>query len=559
MTVNIGARIILGFALILTLMAGLAAYQFGAMTTMRQTSADVLESDFAAFELMRQVRSSEQEMTIRRQEAIAFHFLAQAGIAASSSLVAQQEWEFARQRSATYLNDLIALSKQREGAARVRENAEFWREANKTGTAALLKLGEIHEAVKLQFDRLNRNELAELPSRIEAVARQRGQFAQLMDDLDAQAATVRVAADRAIDSVYSDVRQIFVIALIATSLVAMLTIWLLHRSIAPPLFELVSFVEKVGRGDLTQRVRTLGRDEMGRLARQFNEMVAGLAEVAKQTLIAATNVSGATSQLQASVSQQAASTNEQRSAIQEITTTLSEIAQSGSQIAERAKEVASSAEATADASRSGSEAVGETYRIIGAIGEQAEAVAENIVALTEKTRSVGDIIANVNDIAERSNLLALNAAIEAAAAGEQGQSFAVVAEEMKNLAGQAKEATLQVQAILRDIQQGISTSVMQTEEAVKRSEAGKLQSERMKAAIESLVASVEVSIETFEQIVAATNQQQIGIEQVTQALQDIRASSGQVADSTRGLEGATANLNALSQQLQKSVQRYLVA
>ena len=104
-----------------------------------------------------------------------------------------------------------------------------------------------------------------------------------------------------------------------------------------------------------------------------------------------------------------------------------------------------------------------------------EEVAENIVALSEKTQAVGEIIATVNDVAERSNLLALNAAIEAAAAGEQGNRFSVVANEMKNLADQAKDSTVQVRTILSDIQKGINSSVMLTEEAVKRVESGKQQ------------------------------------------------------------------------------------
>ncbi|MCJ2023066.1 methyl-accepting chemotaxis protein, partial [Methylobacterium sp. J-067] len=101
----------------------------------------------------------------------------------------------------------------------------------------------------------------------------------------------------------------------------------------------------------------------------------------------------------------------------------------------------------------------------------------NIVGVSEKTQAIGEIIESVNDISERTHLLALNAAIEAAAAGESGRSFAVVASEMKLLADQAKAATGQVRAILGEIQRGINTSVMLTEEAVKRSAVGKTRSD----------------------------------------------------------------------------------
>ncbi|MGE0408414.1 MAG: methyl-accepting chemotaxis protein [Amphiplicatus sp.] len=559
MTMNIGARILIGFLLLLALMGGLGAYQIGSMTAMRQASVDILESDFEALERIRRIRFSQEEMRTQRERAVGVYFLGEAGLSEKSSRAAQQQWEFARRRTLDAVNELLALSVARQERARIAENMETWRTITKNAEASRGKIEELASAVNAEFELLNKNETGNLKGDIEIVDALRVDFDKLMDELDELAGSLVAVSRREIDNVYLNVRKVFMIAFGAASIFAALIAWIIHRSIAQPLFELVSYVEKVGRGDLTQKIRNLGKDEMGRLARQFNEMTANLADTTRQTLTAASNVSGATAQLQAAVAQQAASTSEQRAAIQEITTTLSEISQSGSQISERAQEVARAVEETSGASRSGAEAVGATYEVMGAIREQAEAVAENIVSLTEKTRSVGDIVANVNDIAERSSLLALNAAIEASAAGEQGQSFAVVADEMKSLAAQAKDATAQVQALLRDIQQGISTSAMQTEEAVKRTESGRLQSERMKDSIERLVDNIETSLETFEQIVAATNQQQIGIEQVTQAIQDIRVSSGQVADGTRDLEGAAANLNALGAQLQKSVQRYQLA
>src|SRR5205814_10329015 len=123
-----------------------------------------------------------------------------------------------------------------------------------------------------------------------------------------------------------------------------------------------------------------------------------------------------------------------------------------------------SAEAASATSKSGLQAVKSTNRTMEAIREQVEEVAEHIVALSEKTQTVGEIIATVNDIAEQSNLLALNATIEAAAAGSEGNRFSVVATEMKNLADRAKACTIQVRTILSEIQKGINTSVMLTEE-----------------------------------------------------------------------------------------------
>ena len=134
------------------------------------------------------------------------------------------------------------------------------------------------------------------------------------------------------------------------------------------------------------------------------------------------------------------------------------------------------------------------------IREQAEAVAENVISLSEKTQAVGEIIASVNEIAEQSHLLALNASIQAAVAGEHGRSFSVVANEMKNLAAQSKQATVQVRSILGEIQKGITNSVMLTEEAVKRAESGRQQAGVADGAIRRLTESVEESVRAFQQI-----------------------------------------------------------
>lgn len=330
----------------------------------------------------------------------------------------------------------------------------------------------------------------------------------------------------------------------------------IHRSIVSPLNEFQGFVTAVGGGDLTQISGREGDDELGRLARGLNRMVAGLRDVAMQTRAAIENLNSASVEILASAKQQAAGTGEQAAACQETNATIQEVSQSCLQIAEWAKQVAAAAEAASKSSDSGVEAVQRTKQVVEGIREQSEAVAGNVLALSEKTQQAGEIIATVNDIAEQSHLLALNAAIEAAAAGDHGRSFSVVAGEIKNLADQSKEATIQVRSILGAMQKGINTSVMLTEEAVKRVEAGKQQSDVAASTIKELAAGVALSFQAFQQIVAGTNQQQIGFESVTRAVKDIGQASEQTAISTRQLERAASDLTILGQQLRKTVDRY---
>jgi methyl-accepting chemotaxis protein len=343
------------------------------------------------------------------------------------------------------------------------------------------------------------------------------------------------------------------IALVALSVIG----FVLTRGITRPLGEVMTRAQQIAGGNLRQEpLRVATADEIGQLAEAFNTMQGGLQQLARQSINVTANLNAAASEILAAIQEQAAGSRQQAATIQQITTTMEEINQSGAQISQKAKQVATAAEATSVASSSGIQAVQDAARTMELIRAQVEEVAENVVALSEKTQAVGEIIATVNDVAERSNLLALNAAIEAAAAGEQGSRFSVVANEMKNLADQAKDSTVQVRTILGDIQKGINSSVMLTEEAVKRVETGKQQADVTERTIRQMAKTTIDSVQAFEQIAGAGNQQQIGFEQVAQGMKDIRQAVSQTAVATNQLEKAVANLNALGQDLKQAVGRY---
>jgi methyl-accepting chemotaxis protein len=395
-------------------------------------------------------------------------------------------------------------------------------------------------------------------SLIESGKREMDEVRRLIGEMDAEEASLleqRQASAR--QSASFAVSSIVIGSLGAVAITILLSI-LIQRSITTPLQSFMTFAEKVGEGDLTQRATFSSRDELGQLASYLDRMALGLKEVARQSGVVSEDLNAAISEILASTQQQAASTAEQAAAVQQANVTMTELSQSGAQISDRAKQVAAAAEAVSSASVTGLQSVQGTNTTMEGIREQAEAVAENVISLSEKTQAVGEIIASVNEIAERSHLLALNAAIQAAAAGEHGKSFSVVASEMKNLAAQSKQATVQVRGILGDIQRGINTSVMLTEEAVKRAESGKQQADAADRTIRSLSDNLEESIRAFQQIVAGSAQQQIGFEQVTQAFRSIGIAAQETVTSTRQSEKAAANLSTLSQQLRETVRRYRV-
>ena len=322
--------------------------------------------------------------------------------------------------------------------------------------------------------------------------------------------------------------------------------YFISRSISIPLERLSKWADRVAARDFSiQEIKT-SNDEIGHLNSCFKQMTADLQQFSDQTMNAVRNINSTSAEILAAIQQQSTSIKEQASAIQETSSTMEEIRETGAQVSERAKRVAQAAEATSSTSDMGIRAVEDTHAIMESIRVQVEQVAQNIVTLSEKTLAIGDIISTVNDIAERSNLLALNAAIEAVGAGKPGERFSVVANEMKRLADQAKESTIEVRSILNEIQNGINTSVMSTEEAVKRVETGRLKSEVAAETIKQLTDTTTQSIVAFQQIVAGTGQQQIGLDQVSLALKDIDQGTEQTASGIGQIETAVANLNELS-------------
>jgi methyl-accepting chemotaxis protein len=192
------------------------------------------------------------------------------------------------------------------------------------------------------------------------------------------------------------------------------------------------------------------------------------------------------------------------------------------------------------------------------IRQQMEAIAASMVRLSEQSQTIGQIIATVEDLSVQSNLLAVNAAIEAAKAGEHGKGFGVVAQEVKSLAEQSRQATNQVRTILGEIQKATSAAVMATEEGGKAVEAGSRQTEVAGEAIKALAGSVNEAAQAAVQIAASAQQQLVGVDQVAGAMESIKQASSQNVAGARQLEAAARTLNDLGQRLRQLVGRFQV-
>ncbi len=326
--------------------------------------------------------------------------------------------------------------------------------------------------------------------------------------------------------------------------------WLLSRHIALPLARLTGWAEQIGRGEIPREIIASSRqDEVGRLAQAFAEMSAYLRELVQDMNEGISVLASSSEEILAATSQVATSTQETATAISEIATTVEEVKQTAVLAGSKSQGVAESTERTRQVALGGRQAVEDALTGMQQIREQMQAVAESIMRLGEQSQAIGEIVASVGDLAEQSYLLGVIASIEAVKAGEFGKGFSVVAQEVKALADQSKQATAQVRGILGDIQKAMTKAVLLAEQGSKTVEVGYERARSSGEAIRSLSDSIEQSSEMALQIAATSQQQLIGMDQVASAMENIRQASQDNVGGTRQVDLAARNLHQLGLKL----------
>jgi methyl-accepting chemotaxis protein len=534
------AKLMLGFGLVVATMALSSTLSYQGLTTLRASQEQLFSDDLAIAMKMVEVRNA-----INRER-----------VALLSVLVADASGQaaFTRQLDAeeAAINALlvdVAAHKDADSAfaagfARLRAAHADYAAVRDSEVAAPLKAGQRVVAGAAATGQLQRKFESLKAVADEIAAQQMGQAEQRMRDGEA-------LVDRA--------RATLVAINLAALLLACGMAFWLNRAIAAPLRQATEVAAQIATGDLRVNVPAAeGRDEVGQLLRALGNMVQSWRSVATETSHGVATLTAAASEILASTAQGAASSAETAAAVSETTATVEEVKQTSLLSSEKSRTVSESAQQAARTASEGRRALEDSMQGMQTIQEKMEAIAGTVVRLSERSHAIGEITASVAGLAEQSNLLAVNAAIEAAKAGEHGKGFAVVAQEVKSLAEQSRQATRQVRELLGEIQKSVGAAVMITEQGAKTVAQGVERTNQAGQAIRELAENMAEAAQAAVQIAASSQQQLAGMDQVALAMENIQQASAENAAGSRQAETSAQNLHALGQSLRQTVERFMV-
>ena len=357
----------------------------------------------------------------------------------------------------------------------------------------------------------------------------------------------------------SSFRKVFAISIFVLCIsvaVSLLITIVMTKTILNPINKTVEVIEDVAGGDLTRRIDVMSNDEIGSMAGHFNnfadtlhQTINKVAESSNRVSDAAGMLDGAAEQMAAGVEQAAAQVNSVATASEEMSTTSSEIAQNCVRVAKSSENASNSAHA-------GESIILETISVMNRINDRVKQSARIIKSLGARSDQIGEVVGLINEIADQTNLLALNAAIEAARAGEHGRGFAVVADEVRKLAERTTQATKEIGDTILAMQNETKNAVVSMEEGVGEVELGAAEAAKSGQALQDILAQVNTVTTEINQIAVASEQQTATTNEIASNIQQISEVMHDTAKRIQDNANASSQLAGLSKDLQKVVGQF---
>lgn len=355
---------------------------------------------------------------------------------------------------------------------------------------------------------------------------------------------------------FNKILLIFVsVFLIGIGLSVLVSIFM-ARLIISPIRQTIDGIKAISRGDLTNKVDLHSDDEIGEIAKHFNESVDRLYDTVTQVAKSSNLVSEAANMLDQATEQMAAGVEQAASQVNSVATASEEMSTTSSEIAQNCTVAAKSSEKANNAVVTGESIIQETVMVMNRINLRVKESSEIIKQLGARSDQIGEVVGLINDIADQTNLLALNAAIEAARAGEHGRGFAVVADEVRKLAERTTEATKEIGDTIAAMQSETKRAVNSMHEGVREVETGTAETGKSGEALKDILKQINTVAAEINQIAVASEQQTATTNEIASNIQQISEVMSDTAKTIQENANAASQLSNLSKELQKVVRRF---
>ena len=327
-------------------------------------------------------------------------------------------------------------------------------------------------------------------------------------------------------------------------------------AVIKPVQEAADVLAELAKGDLTSRVEgqyqgdhAMIKDSINQMGESLDRALREVGEAVSATASASSQISSSSEEMAAGAQEQTSQAAEVASAVEEMTKTIVENSKNASDTAGTAKEAKGAAEA-------GGKVVEETVAGMKEIADVVKKSAGTVQELGKSSDQIGEIIGVIDDIADQTNLLALNAAIEAARAGEQGRGFAVVADEVRKLAERTTKATKEIAGMIKKIQLDTKGAVESMDEGTKKVDAGIALADKAGISLHEIVGISQKVTDMVTQIAAASEQQSSASEQISKNVEGISAVTGETAQGVQQIARAAEDLNRLTANLEQLISKF---
>ncbi|WP_447968325.1 methyl-accepting chemotaxis protein [Nitrospira sp. M1] len=366
---------------------------------------------------------------------------------------------------------------------------------------------------------------------------------------------VRVPVEDALAQAIAIQRTILLAVLICSLLVIPLGVWI-GRKIVGRVKPVMEVANLASQGDFSRRVPVTTQDELGQIGQALNGFLDHLNHIMKQFNQVVQAVATSSEKLSVNGHEVALASREQTSQATQVATAVDEMSATACEMARNAQVLAGTAQEVNHSAVKGGEIVANSINGMETVTTTMQASADQINALGKRSQEIGEIIRVIEDIADQTNLLALNAAIEAARAGEQGRGFAVVADEVRKLAERTGKATKEIAGVIETVQVGTQEAVQSMEAGTTEAQNGMLLAREAGQRLNEIVEGVQRVADMIHQIAGSTEEQSLVSDQIAQNIQAVASLSQQNENSVGEVAAATGDIARMASELQASIRHF---